>query len=405
MSNMELDLIASVCESKQIGPVLVSGSEQLFNTYDDVWGFVKEYYGNYKSVPDFDIVRQNFKDIDTPSVTADTGYYLEKLQDSVLRGKLENLFINGANALGGNAPVAVLEKLVAETAKLSQLSSRVQDLDITDVEQAELHFLSVRERARELGSVGIKTGFKAIDDVYPTGLAPGHLVVIIGWSGKAKTWFSGLLAVRAWQQGFKPMIVSLEMSPEAMRDRLWTTMGDGVFNIADLQRGDVQTDTVRSWAGKSFKDKPGFVIVGGGGEFDVTPQMIQGKIEQHRPDVLFLDYHQLLTDNRRSNGATERAMNVSREIKRLATMNGIPVVDITAATADEISDKENPPSLSQVAWSKAIEYDADLALSVHRYNESGLIAITSEKNRHGSEFAFHLEWDLANGKIKERYDL
>jgi hypothetical protein len=40
---------------------------------------------------------------------------------------------------------------------------------------------------------------------------------------------SSYLACKAWEQGFKPMIISLEMTPEDMRDRIYTMMGSGLF--------------------------------------------------------------------------------------------------------------------------------------------------------------------------------
>ncbi|MBZ5782246.1 DnaB helicase C-terminal domain-containing protein, partial [Klebsiella aerogenes] len=80
------------------------------------------------------------------------------------------------------------------------------------------HIEALKLRSAAMGgSPGIKTGFKAIDLAYPTGMAPGHLIVTIGWPGKGKTWFTSYLACKAWEQGFKPMIVSLEMTPENMR--------------------------------------------------------------------------------------------------------------------------------------------------------------------------------------------
>ena len=218
------------------------------------------------------------------------------------------------------------------------------------------------------------------------------------------TWFTSYLACKAWEQGFKPMIVSLEMSPEDMRNRIYTMMGSGLFRASDFARGDVDIDNFNSWGKNKFENKNGFVLVSSEGMSDVSANTIQAKIDQHKPDLVILDYHQLFTDTKRSNGATERNMNISREFKMLAMTNNIPVIDITAATMDDVSDQDGPPILSQVAWSKAIEYDADMAIAIHRYPDTNLIEIVSRKNRHGSDFAFYLDWDINRGIIKELYD-
>jgi replicative DNA helicase len=97
-------------------------------------------------------------------------------------------------------------------------------------------------------------------------------------------------------------------------------------------------------------------------------------------------------------------MNVSREFKMLAMTNNIPVIDITAATMDDITDQDAPPMLSQVAWSKAIEYDADMAIAIHKYTDTNMIEVVSRKNRHGMEFNVFLDWDINRGIIKEIYE-
>jgi replicative DNA helicase len=292
--------------------------------------------------------------------------------------------------------------------KLSQLSkftNNVRDLDVTDLESAAAHFTSVKERSAAMGgSPGILTGFDAIDKAYPTGMAPGHLIVAIGWPGRGKTWFTSYLACKAWEQGFKPMIVSLEMSPEDMRNRIYTMMGSGLFRASDFAKGDVNIDDLRTWGSKKFENKNGFVLVSSEGMSDVSANTVQAKIDQHKPDLVILDYHQLFSDTKRSSGATERNMNISREFKMLAMTNGIPVIDITAATMDDITDQDAPPMLSQVAWSKAIEYDADMAIAIHKYTNTNMIEVVSRKNRHGQDFSVFLDWDINRGIIKEIYE-
>jgi replicative DNA helicase len=281
----------------------------------------------------------------------------------------------------------------------------VRDVDLTDFADAEKHMLALRDRSDAMGgSPGIPTGFKAMDMAYPTGMAPGHLIVAIGWPGKGKTWATSYLACKAWEAGFKPMIVSLEMSPENMRDRIYTMLGSGIFRASDFSRGSVNLDDFNHWANKKFVDKRGFILVSNEGMGDVTPQTVQGKIDQHRPDLVILDYHQLFNDTKKSNSEVERNRNISREFKLLAVRNNIPVIDITAATADDVSDHNNPPMLNQVAWSKAIEYDADMAFAVHRTPDTNIIEIISRKNRHGTEFGFYLDWNIDRGIVKEIYE-
>jgi replicative DNA helicase len=406
MVNTELKVINAVCANKDISVLYADNVDELFTAYKDIWVGIKDYYDRFHSVPDIGVLQDKYGELETFDVKAETAYYVDELKNEYLSSRMESIMLKAAGAgRQGEAPALVLEKMSAALSKLGRFTQNVRDVDVTDFESAETHFKAVQERSAVMGSPGIPTTFKSIDSVYPTGMAPGHMITVIGWPGKAKTWFTSLLACKAWEQGFKPMIVSLEMSPENMRDRIYTMMGSGLFRASDFARGDVNLDNFRAWGKKRFDNKGGFVVVSNEGVSDVTPNTVQAKIDQHKPDMVICDYHQLFQNNGKSNSPTERGMAVSREFKMLAVTNNIPLIDITAATQSDISDRDSPPMMSQVAWSKAIEYDSDMAFAVHRDEDSGLVEIVCRKNRHGGMFDFYLDWDIDRGIITEKFQL
>jgi replicative DNA helicase len=403
--NTEAVLISAVCKNKDISTLLADNVDELFTSHRDIWEGLKSYYYKFKAVPEIGILQEKFRDFEAVESKAETGYYLDKLKNEYLTAKLKNVIIKSGSMLKEDGAARVLASMQSDLANLSRYTNNVRDLDVTDAESAARHFEAVKARSAVMGGApGIVTGFKAIDKAYPTGMAPGHLIVAIGWPGRGKTWFTSYLACKAWEQGFKPMIISLEMSPENMRDRIYTMLGSGLFKASDFSKGDVNIDDFNSWSKKKFENKNGFILVSNEGNTEVTPSTVQGKIDQHKPDLVILDYHQLFNDNKRSNSEVERNRNISREFKLLAVSNGIPIIDITAATADDVSDQDNPPMMSQVAWSKAIEYDADMAMAIHRYPNTNMIEVVSRKNRHGHEFNFYLDWDINRGIVKEIYE-
>ena len=403
--NTEAAVITSVCKNKDISTILADNVDEIFQSHRDVWEGLKSYYYKFKSVPEVNVLTEKFRDFEPVNVSAETGYYVDQLKNEYLSARMRNLLMKSGASLKDNAAARVLSDMQSEIASLSRLTNNVRDVDLTDYELAEKHILAVQERSAIMGgSPGIRSGFTALDLAYPTGMAPGHLIVAIGWPGRGKTWMTSYLACKAWEQGFKPMIVSLEMSPENMRDRIYTMLGSGMFRASDFSRGQINIDDFHHWAKKRFDDKNGFILVSNEGTNEVTPQTVQGKIDQHRPDLVICDYHQLFNDTKKSNSEVERNRNISREFKLLAVRNNIPVIDITAATMDDVSDQDAPPLLSQVAWSKAIEYDADMAMAVHRHPDTNIIEVVSRKNRHGTDFAFYLDWDIDRGIVKEIYD-
>jgi len=403
--NTEAELISAVCKNKDISTILADNSDDLFISHKDIWEGLKSYYYKFRAVPEVGILQDKFKDFEPVETKGETGYYLDKLKNEFVGNKLKTILMQAGSSLKEDAPSRVLGTMQSQLANLSRYTNNVKDLDITDLDSAERHYESVRTRSLAMGgSPGILTGFDAIDKAYPTGMAPGHLIVAIGWPGRGKTWFTSYLACKAWEQGFKPMIVSLEMAPENMRDRIYTMLGSGLFRASDLSKGDINIDDFKTWGKKKTEGKNSFILVSNEGAGEVTPATIQGKIDQHKPDLVILDYHQLFNDNKRSNSEVERNRNISRDFKLLAVTNGIPVIDITAATADDISDQKEPPMMSQVAWSKAIEYDADMAIAIHKHANTDLIEVVSRKNRHGHDFRFFLDWDINRGVITPIYE-
>lgn len=403
--NTEAELISAVCKNKDISTLLADNADDLFTSHKDIWEGLKGYYYKFRAVPEVGVLQDKFKDFEPVQTKAETGYYLDKLKNEFVAAKLKTIMLQAGSSLKEDAPSRVLGTMQSQLATLSRYTNNVRDVDITDIESAERHYQSVKERSTVMGgSPGILTGFEAIDKAYPTGMAPGHLIVAIGWPGRGKTWFTSYLACKAWEQGFKPMIVSLEMAPENMRDRIYTMLGSGLFRASDFSKGDINLDDFRSWGKKTTEGKNSFILISNEGTAEVTPATIQGKIDQHKPDLVILDYHQLFNDNKRSNSEVERNRNISRDFKLLAVANNIPIIDITAATADDISDQDEPPMMSQVAWSKAIEYDADMAIAIHKHANTDMIEVVSRKNRHGHDFRFFLDWDINRGIIKPIYE-
>lgn len=403
--NIESAVITAVCTNKDISTVLADNIDEVFVSHRDVWEGLKSYYLKFKAVPDVSVLQERFKDFEPTQVKGETAYYLDQLKNDYLASRLRNLLLSSGASLKTNASARVVADMQKELASLTRLTNNVRDVDLTDFKLAEKHYEAVKNRSDAMGgSPGIMTGFKAIDYAYPTGMAPGHLIVMIGWPGRGKTWMSSYLACKAWEQGFKPMIISLEMTPENMRDRIYTMLGSGLFKASDFSRGQIDISSFDDWGSKKFANKNQFILVSNEGTGQVTPNTVQAKIDQHKPDIVILDYHQLFNDSSGAKSEVERNRNISRDFKLLAVRNNIPIIDITAATMDDVSDQDSPPMLSQVAWSKAIEYDADMAMAVHRTPDTNIIEVVSRKNRHGTEFGFFLDWDLNRGIIKEVYD-
>jgi replicative DNA helicase len=400
--NSEARLINAVCDNKDIASVLSADIDDMFVTHSDVWKGLKDYYFKYQSVPDSSVLVEKFSDFEVVSVQAETAFYIDELRNDYINGKLAHIIQSAALDHGSVSGSELVQRMLRHVSALAKDADVIRDLDLIDFEQAKDFYEKKRQRSIEMGGApGIQTGFKVMDAMYPTGLAGGHLVVLIGWSGHGKSWMATLMACRAWAAGYKPMIISLEMSPEEVRDRAYTIMGTGEFRHSDFARGSISIDRFDRWANKSLADKHGFVVVSSEGAGRVTPSTVQTKIDQHRPDLVILDYQQLFDSDENEGNEVVRNRRISRDFKRIAVRNDIPIINLTQATFDDPKQTSEPPRIEQVAWSKGIQQDADLALAVHKYEDSDVWAIIARKNRHGEEFEFSLNWSVNDGIIQE----
>lgn len=405
-ANKELQVINAVLKNKDIQVLFGQNIDDLMMGYKDVWESIKTYHHKYRAIPDFAVIQERFTDLELIDTPADTSYYVDGLKEEFIRNNMERLSkIAGAKLKQGDTAPRILAELQAQLSKLNRFSNSSKDMNIMDFDEAERHYNEVRARAEAMGGVpGVPTGVDFIDSAYTSGLAGGDLVIVLGWTGRAKSLFTTLVACNAHQYGGRPMIVSLEMSGEKVRDRVYTIKGSGLFQNSLLTLGDIDVDNLRSFK-KRNEDKQDFIVVSNDGIGEMTPNIIQAKIDQHKPTMVIFDYAQLGSDNSNSQDMTARMRNMSKEFKAMAVANDIPVVLISSATPDSASAAKTPPTIEQVAWSKQLAYDADLAFAVHKHDESDNVEIVCRKNRNGPLFSGYLIWDIDRGIIEEAFDL
>jgi replicative DNA helicase len=194
------------------------------------------------------------------------------------------------------------------------------------------------------------------------------------------------------------------MSPEELRDRIYFLISH--YSMDDLVKAEIDPDQFREWAKEYMADKQPFFLVGNDGFGSFTTDMVAGKIEQYKPDIVYLDYLQLFSDRANSQNDVTRARATARELKELAMASQVPIFVISAVTGKDKKDRLVPPSLAQVAWSSEIEYAANLALAIHTHRDIKTqkakdTEIVILKNRHGGLASFNVKMDLVVGTITE----
>lgn len=408
--NYEARVISSLVTRKDMVSVMPLSIGELFISHKNIWDFIWDYYQTNKEVVPPEVLIEKFEDFGElyePDLKGTTRHYVAELREHKATADLHSVIAGATKALKSKSVSAedLLKHFAKRVGEIQRESGMSRSVDIRDHEDAASYYEKVREQAAlHGGQPGIKFGYDYMDENYRTGMGPGHFLVLMGYSGLGKTWFGIKLMINAWLQGYSPMIINLEMSPEELRDRIYFLISE--YTMDDLVRADVDPENFSAWAKDRMKDMPEFTLIGQEGFGDFTVDMVQAKIEQFRPDVLMLDYLSLFSDRAKSSDERIRTKKTARELKQLAQATQTPILAITAVTGKDKKDRINPPDVAQVAFSSEIEYAANFAFAVHTHRDPITqkalnTEIVARKNRHGPLFSFLVQMDLEKGTIEE----
>ena len=398
----EAAVISAVCRNKDIHTLFENNVDSMMTHTADIWDFVKEYYNETKQVPEISIVETRFRDFD-PQGEGPTVYHVNRLKESFLDNSLRSAVRQASQMIQENESSKALDMLSSEISKISRSAAKIKDIDVTDIDDTLLYLEKMKNES-QLGFTGIKTNILSFDACLPMGVKSGQLGILLAYPAIGKSWMALYMAVQAWKQGRSPLILSLEMTEQEVRNRILALIGDGKFSHRAMSAGKINQQEYASWASREFEGKPPFRIISNDGLGEINPNVIRSKIDQYKPDIVFIDYLQLMVDNGRSDNETVKIKNLSRELKLLAISEQIPVVAIASATPDDSTDLESVPQLGQVAWSRQIAYDADWVMAMGRAANSDALECVLRKNRHGFLGDFVMVVDFDKGMFKEVFD-
>ena len=396
MSNTESKLISAVLQDKQVHVLLQANVDNILRTHNDIWTFIRNYSEANGTVPPTSLVVEKYRDFIPVDGVGATKYHLEELQAEFLTDSLKDVLRSTAADVQSGQGTKALEDLITKTSELRKNTAVIRDIDATDLDSAVSYFENLA-RQQELGAIGIKTGLAGFDNYLPAGIMPGQLGVFLAYPGIGKSWMALYFAVQAWKQGKSPLIISLEMSETEVRNRVFTIMGEGLWSHRKMSNGQVEIEDLKRWHKKELANKPEFHIISNDGGGEVTPSVIRGKIDQYKPDLVIVDYLQLMSPNQKSDNETVRMKNLSRELKLMAISEEMPIIAISSATPDDVNKLDTVPTLGQTAWSRQIAYDADWVLALGRATNSDVIECVFRKNRNGFMGEFMVQADFDKG--------
>lgn len=120
----------------------------------------------------------------------------------------------------------------------------------------------------------------------------------------------------------------------------------------------------------------------------LTPAMISGPagvsalrafIEKDNLDILFVDQHSLLEDDRRAKNPVEKASNISRDLKNLQVLKHVPII---AVSQQNRTSTENGIGTEHIAQSDRISQDSTILIFLEQ--KDGVLTLNLVKSRDSS---------------------
>ncbi len=291
---------------------------------------------------------------------------------------------------------------VAES-RIFQVSQQRRDEGFTRLKEMLWPTMERIETLQKSGKsiTGVPSGFTDLDNL-TSGFQPSELSIVAARPSMGKTAFVLNIATHAAVEGFGVAVFSLEMSKEALVQRMLTAEArvDSSLVRRGLLRDFDFTKLARS-AGV-LQSCPVWI--------DDTPALtlleMRSKARRLKADsdirLIVVDYLQLMRSPEYADNKVQEISDISRSLKGLAKELGIPVIALSQLSrASEQRGGDRKPILSDLRDSGAIEQDADLVIFIHRpeyydredETKKGVAEVMLSKHRNGPTGDIHLRFN------------
>ena len=214
----------------------------------------------------------------------------------------------------------------------------------------------------------VKTGIPIIDKC-TNGIAPSELVTIGAKSGVGKSALAVRIAINMFKAGKKVLIVSREMSKKQVAERILLSHS-GVTKEQYENRDFNDEQWVRIVETMEAFSGDGIII----DDKISTIQEIKQAVRRTKPDVLIVDYVQLLTPSNPRDSRERQVAEISRELKKMTSDFDMVVIQLTQLAEKGIGNYR-PSGESYTRESRAIYHDSNSVIYVHHVTEEKEIEI------------------------------
>lgn len=331
-------------------------NKDFFSDYTEEYKYITEHLQQYGNVPGTITFLDKFPDFDIIEVNESADYLVDKLYKDKNTRDLASIFNDIKNSLMTDD----LDKAMEIYMNSVETMSQAKHIDSVDILRDTSRYEAFLERCDNFDKYYVRTGFKELDEIIGGWDREEELATIAARSNHGKSWVLFKCAVAAVEQGLNVGLYSGEMSERKVGYRVDTLISN-ISNTA-ITKGDRGVQNVyKKYLDELPNKYKGSLRI-------LTPNMIDGPagvgalrafIERDNLDILFIDQHSLLEDDRRARAPYEKASNISKDLKNLQVLKKIPII---AVSQQNRTSTENGVGLEHIAQSDRIAQDSTIVI-------------------------------------------
>lgn len=339
----------------------------------------------------------------TPTAV-NAGLYAKLVTQESLRRNYVTELENAINELQAGQDPAFIASEVQSASEA--IANDQMESGLVSASDACLELYEAMRRASEGNAPFVKTGFAQLDNKLSGGLIREGMHVLAARPGRGKTTFAINLTKNILEQGKRTLFITLEMSREQLTSR-FTAIKTGKLTASQIVSNEIPenlldevTETLCTVSNYPlwFNKKNALDI-----------KEIHFLAKQNKAEFVVIDYLGLMQHRDGGRSLYEKVTATSNAIKRMARSLGIPVLCLVQLNREVEGRKNDPPRLSDLRDSGAIEQDADTVMLLHSYESENIteheatpVDVIIAKNRHGPTGKVEFNWYKRNGRFTRR---
>lgn len=354
---IQLQFLNYLLKTKDSSILLVNNlNEDFFSDYKNEYNFIINHLREYGNIPDSITFLNNFPSFDIIEVSESPDFLIDKLYEDKNTRVLASIF----NKIKKHLMEGDIDKAMELYTSSTDVVLKAKHIDSVDILTNTDRYEAYLQRCENFDKFYVKTGFKELDEIIGGWDREEELATIVARSNQGKSWILFKCAVAAVEQGLNVGIYSGEMSERKVGYRIDTLISN--ISNSSITKGDRQIQNEYKKHLDSLPSKyKGCLKV-------LTPNMIDGPagvtslrafIEKENLDILFIDQHSLLEDDRHAKNPVEKASNISRDLKNLQVIKKVPIISVSQQNRNST---ENGVGLEHVAQSDRIAQDSTIVI-------------------------------------------